>query len=117
MSVVKKRVLVIERDPVILGLMSYLLERQSFQVDAVSSPEDALAMLGAENFDAVVLESDRNNLLSSIETIRPALIPRTVIVTGGRDGSQGKPVHAILRKPFEVTELAQAVAEAVRTRT
>jgi DNA-binding response OmpR family regulator len=112
LSHIGKRVLVVESDGIILGLITYVLDRHGLEVVSVSNASEALAQIAAASFDAIVLEPAGSDLLESIHEIDPSLVERVVLVTTGRDGVSPRPVHAVLRKPFEVAELARIVGEA-----
>jgi DNA-binding response OmpR family regulator len=112
LSHIGKRVLVVESDGIILGLITYVLDRHGLEVVSVSNASEALAQIAAASFDAIVLEPAGTDLLDSIHEINPSLVERVVLVTTGRGGISPRPVHAVLRKPFEVAELARIVGEA-----
>jgi DNA-binding NtrC family response regulator len=116
-NIEKKRVLVAESDAIILGLITYILRRQGLDVVSVSNTSDALVQLAASSFDAIVLEPAGSDLLEVLHQLHPLLAERVIVVTTGKEVPTSRPVHAVLRKPFEVAELARTVNQVLLLRS
>jgi DNA-binding NtrC family response regulator len=111
---VKGRVLVVEDDPEMSGLLRDRLSRRGFEVHAQVAPEEALERIAAEDFDAVVTDVrmrgiDGIELCAKVTASRPDL-PVIVITAFGSLETAVAAMRAgafdLLPKPFEVEELA-----------
>ena len=117
------RILLVEDDPGVRGLMAELLEARGYTVRAAGSPAEALAW--AENSpepldllvtDVVMPGLGGPELADRLGALRPGL--RILFVSGyagdalARDGQIG-PGRRFLSKPFSGASLLQSVAEAL----
>lgn len=119
------RVLCVDDETVVLGLMTRLLERLGCDVTAVAGPIEALAAFDADRFDLVVTDirmpgMDGHAFLAEIRRRDPEI---PVVVASGnasidnairalRDGASG-----MLLKPFTGEEFAAEISAALeRTR-
>jgi DNA-binding NtrC family response regulator len=102
----------------VLSLMKRALEMAKYSVRATSSPHEALEWLSSAAFSVDVLVTDyRMPGLSGLElaqragALKPGL--SVIMVTGHAEGlpTTGNPpgVHALIRKPFQLSELIQCV--------
>lgn len=83
----RRRVLIIEDEPAIRNILYVLLAGLGCEGDVAHSGRQALAMVGRESFDAVLLDircSDipAEQVVAQIREIRPSLIGRVLIITG-----------------------------------
>jgi DNA-binding response OmpR family regulator len=115
-----RKVLVIESDEVILVLISYLLTRESYLVHTTLNAADAEQMLAAETYDAILLElrvpTGGVELIHRIAENDPKQLEKIIVVTSAIQEATrlaGLPLHAIIRKPFEVTALVETVRSLV----
>jgi CheY-like chemotaxis protein len=111
------RVLVADDDEPIRRLVSTVLSRNGFTVDAAVDGQDAIDRLSSERFDAVVLDLmmprvDGVGVLKFMSEHVPGMAARTVVVTAYPRTAQRFDIHAVcevISKPFEVPRLVAAV--------
>jgi DNA-binding response OmpR family regulator len=113
-----KKVLVVENDEVIVVLITHILTRNSY---VVHTSFDALAvddMVARGDYDAILLDLKMPHggvdLIRRIEARNPEILKKIIVVTGAMEEAARiahLPLHAIVRKPFEV----RALLETVRT--
>jgi DNA-binding response OmpR family regulator len=120
LDVQPKKILVVENDEVIVVLISHILTRHSYVVHTTFDALEADGMLARDEYDAILLDLKMPNggveLLRRIESHKPELLPKIIVVTGAIEESAKiahLPVHAIVRKPFEVTALLETVRACV----
>jgi signal transduction histidine kinase len=117
------RILVVEDDPGVRGLMAELLEARGYTVRVAGSPAEALAWAESSSEPLDLLVTDvvmpglgGPELANRLGALRPGL--RILFVSGyagdalARDGQIG-PGRRFLSKPFSETALLQGVAEAL----
>ena len=111
-----KKVLVVENDEVIVVLISHILTRGSYVVHTTLDALEAGDMLARDDYDAILMDLKMPNggldLLRKIEDQNPELLRKVIIVTGALEEAAKvahMPVHAIVRKPFEVSALLEIV--------
>ncbi len=115
-----KKVLVVESDEVIVVLITHILTRQSYVVHTTLDALEADDMLARDDYDAILLDLKMPNggvdLIRKIEARNPALLKKIIVVTGAIDEVYkvaGIPLHAIVKKPFEVDALVETVRACV----
>ena len=120
MDTVAKKVLVVENDEVVLVLISHILARHSYVVHTSTDAFEAEELLRREPYDAVLLDlklpGGGVELIHKIEQRNPDLLRRIIVVTGALDEAAKLahlPLHATIRKPFEVKSLVDTVHSCV----
>ena len=115
-----KKVLVVEDDEVVLVLIAHILTRQSYTVHTSSDALEAVRLFESDSWDAILMDLKMPNggveLIRRIEAENPALLRKIIIVTGAIAEAQklaGVPVHATMKKPFEVAALVETVKSCV----
>ena len=115
-----KKILVVESDEVIVVLISHILSRQSYVVHTTLDALEADDMLARADYDAILLDLKMPNggvdLIRKIEARNPALLKKIIVVTGAIDEVYkvaGIPLHAIVKKPFELDALVETVRACV----
>ena len=98
-EVVRKRVLVADRDPVVAFIASHILSRSAFHVDTVTSAAEFLAR--GDGYDAVVISD------SLVPHVRSAFDPDRAVILG--DAVPGMKAYARLPKPLELEVLVSTV--------
>ncbi|MDE3179078.1 MAG: response regulator [Acidobacteriota bacterium] len=83
----RRRVLIVENESSIRNLIYLLLGALKCESDVAYTGMQALAMIGRENFDAVVLDlrsqsASATQLVSGIREMRPSLVGRILYITG-----------------------------------
>jgi DNA-binding NtrC family response regulator len=84
---IRRKVLIVEDEPSIRNVLFVLLAGLGCEGDVAYSGRQALAMLSAEKFDAVLLDLRCRQLpaeqvVSAIQEIRPSLVGRVLVITG-----------------------------------
>ena len=119
------RVLVVDDEPAIRGLVAKIVERAGLIADTAADGEEAIAMIDRHTYDVIVVDlmMPRVDGYAVIEHVRGVPSPRpALIVASAADPPQlrkldGSIVHSIVRKPFEIDvvgDLVAAAAEMVR---
>lgn len=112
----RNAILVIDPDPSIRALILALLRRKGYLAEAAANSDEALRLHRDRKHAAVILDPrvlGGDALLHALQTANDA--PGQLIVVTTPDHSQttysARPgVHAVLYKPFFLSELADAVA-------
>ena len=110
-----KRILVVEDEPIIAGLLSDMLMADGHSVDAVNTGRAALEKLAASSYDLIVSDLrmpvlDGRGLYRELEKSRPEMLPRIVFVTGsaldpGNEEFLARTAVPWLAKPFTIGDL------------
>lgn len=115
-----KKVLVVEDDEVLVVLISHILTRHSYVVSTTFDALEADDMLSRGDFDAILLDLKMPNggvdFIRRIEKNNPALLEKIIVVTAAVDEAvkvADLPLHAIVRKPFEIGALLDTVRACV----
>lgn len=119
-----KKVLVVENDEIVLVLISHILTRQSYVVHTTADALEAFDLLQREPYDAILLDLKMPvsgvDLIRMIETRNPELLRKIIVVTGALHEAQkvaDLPLHATVKKPFEVASLIETVRTCVERAT
>lgn len=120
MEIQPKKVLVIEDDEVIVVLISHILARSSYVVHTTLDAIDADAMIGAGAYDAILLDLKMPHggvdLIHRLAARDESILKKIIVVTAAVDEAvkiAHMPLHAIVRKPFEVGDLLATVRSCV----
>ncbi|HVT04395.1 MAG TPA: response regulator [Thermoanaerobaculia bacterium] len=120
-STVEGRVLVVDDDAGVRGLVRAVLRSDGMQVDEAHDGAAAVEKLSRAAYDCIVLDlmmpnHDGLELLQQIEVARPA-VKRVVVITASSEAVISRVPVAIvetkLRKPFDIMDLRAAVARCV----
>ncbi|HSP15551.1 MAG TPA: response regulator [Thermoanaerobaculia bacterium] len=116
MEAQRKKVLVVENDEVIVTLITHILTRSSYVVHTTLDGLEADNLLERSDYDAILLDLRMPNggvdLIRRIEARNPELLRKIIVVTAALDELPkiaGKPICAVVRKPFEVGHLLDTV--------
>jgi DNA-binding response OmpR family regulator len=120
-------VLLIDDDPAVRGLLAALLNRDGLPSEAAADGAEAISRLRRNDYDAIILdlmlpELNGFEVLRFLKAERPHLLSRVVVITAAtestlRDFHDGTLVSALLRKPFDIVELSDAVRRCLRRAT
>jgi DNA-binding response OmpR family regulator len=110
-------VLVVEDDNAIRSLVTTILKREGFKVDVASDGRQALQLIDANTYEAVILDLMMPNVsgfdvLARLAEVQPTTNCVVLISAGSEamlDGVNVPIVRAKLRKPFEIEDLLAAV--------
>ena len=116
------RVLVVDDEEPIRILIQRLLSKHGFSVETAPDGAAAIDKIAQEDFDAIVLDLmmprvDGYTVLRQLIASNPQLVSRTVVATAyPRDAAnrQLTEVCQVIIKPFDTSELVEAVQECVR---
>lgn len=117
------RVLVVDDEPAIRALVARIVERAGLTADVARDGEEAIGMLLDGEYDVLVVDlmmprMDGHVLIERVkESVTP--LPAIIVVSAG-DGValrqlDGRAVHSIVRKPFEIDVLGDLIAAAALT--
>jgi len=116
----RKRILVVDDDPLATGPLRQILAEKGYEVAAVAGGDEALALLGRDAFDLVLLDVLMPGLSGYDVCRRIREDPRTrelpvVFLTGrgeGKDGAEaGSDLYLV--KPVLATKLLRMVEAAL----
>jgi PAS domain S-box-containing protein len=112
------KVLIVEDNPEVLGVSVSMLEQLGYDVHAASDATGALAAVENESFDIVISDivmpgsMDGTALASAIRARKPDL--PVLLMTGYSPGlAQVETDFAILRKPFQVSDLGRTITRLI----
>lgn len=100
-----KRVLVADRDEIILGLTRYILTRHGYTVDLARDTATVTHRLGEAKYDAILIDARLDGFSDFIRAHADQRI--VAMVTDGE--ADGLPVSATLLKPLELDALTSIV--------
>jgi two-component system, OmpR family, response regulator len=116
-------VLLIDDDPSLRGLLGAIMTRDGLAHESACDGAEAIERLRRDDYDAIILDlllPERNgfDVLRFLKAERPHLLPRVVVITAAmewtlRHFDDRKHVAAMLRKPFDVDELSDAIRRAM----
>lgn len=114
-----RRALVCEDDSAIRALVTTLLKREGFAVDAAEDGQSGIEMMKDDCYDVLVLDlmMPRKDGFAVVDELRdrcPSNLKRVIIMTAATEAIRGElrvPVCTILPKPFDIGKLADAVRQ------
>jgi DNA-binding response OmpR family regulator len=109
------RILVAEDDRGIQTFLRTVLTREGFSVECANDGAEAIGLLRAGDFDAVLLDLTMphvsgGDVIQFLDASHDPALSRVIVVTAA--SMRAAAVHhrlPILRKPFDLTELLQTV--------
>ena len=122
----QKRVLVVDDDPVVRGLLVRTLQRHSLTVDEAGDGLAALALIKEHPYSVIVLDLimpllDGFGVLKALDGPSMASPPVVLVITGAErravDHLDPQRIHGIVRKPFDPDELASLVVACAEIRS
>ena len=118
-----KRVLVVDDDAEVRGLLTSILVRRNMVVDQATDGRQALDLLSSNKYAVVLLDLmmpdiDGFHVLKALEDAR--VQPVVLVVTGAERSQLGeldaKRIHGIVRKPFDPEDLGDVVVQCAEIR-
>ena len=114
-----RRALVVDDDAAIRVLVSRILGRHAYQVDAVKDGAEAIEKLIEHEYTVIVLDLmmpriDGVGVVKYLAQHQPAMLPRVIVVTAFGDRAIRAvcpPVVRFIEKPFDISRL---LAEATK---
>jgi DNA-binding response OmpR family regulator len=122
-SVHHRRVLIVDDDADIRQLLITAFRMKKLEVDTATNGQEAMELLRAQSYCVVVLDlfmpiMDGFAVLEKIH--EDAMQPVVLVVTGADrktiEKVDARRIHGIVKKPFDVEELASVVAACAEAR-
>ena len=113
-----RRVLIVDDDAMVRGILSAALRQRSLDIDTASDGREAIDLLRENHYAVVLLDllmPDVNGfgVLDAIDHTRPGA-PIVLVVSGAPrstlDELDSQKIHGIIRKPVDPNEIAAVVA-------
>lgn len=114
------RIMVVDDEPMVRTILQKLLSLKGHSVTLASSGEEALDMVGSNEFDLIFTDlgmpqMNGRQLARAIRERRPDL--PIVLLTGDTDaGEPGEDVDVVLSKPFKVDQLDRTIQDIMHQR-
>ena len=121
---IRKRILIVDDEPVIRQFCQRVLTEEGFEVDAATDGIEAQLMINRHEYDLYLFDikmplMDGKELYESLQKTYSGIVSRIVLTTGSAIGqdteeflkSSGRP---ILPKPFTTEELKAIVKEVLQ---
>lgn len=111
----QKRVLVVDDDEDIRGILTTVLRRRGLVVDQASDGSEALRMMTERKYSVVLLDLMMPVIdgVAVLETMRGSAAPVVLVVTAADrsliDTLDAGRIHGVIRKPFDPEEVALIV--------
>jgi two-component system, OmpR family, response regulator ResD len=119
-----KRVLVVDDDAEIRGLLTTILVRRNLTVDQAVDGSEALDLLARNKYAVVLLDLMMPKIdgFAVLDAIHASNLPAVVLVVTAADRSQlqqldEKRIHGIVRKPFDPEALGDVVVQCTEIRS
>jgi len=117
-------VLIVEDDASIRRLVSMVLEREGYKVEAASDGVEAVLKLGLTDYDVIILDLMMPNLdgftfMSTLAENDPGRLKRVIVTSAAspaviRERMKGAPFD-VLPKPFDISRLAETVKSCIES--
>ncbi|OIO05526.1 MAG: hypothetical protein AUJ52_13570 [Elusimicrobia bacterium CG1_02_63_36] len=118
-----KKLLIVDDDPALLGLLNLDLPKQGYEVQSAASGDEALALAGKTRFDAVLLDvmmpgTDGYHVALEL-TKNQGVASSKIIIMTARDTTREKGIAmmsgatATLQKPFTIDQLHDKLDEVI----
>ena len=111
-----KKLLVVDDDDAIRVMVSKILERVGYGVEAARDGQEAIEKLSAGGFDGMLLDLmmprvDGFGVIDHLRKAQPEFLRRVVVMTAFTGAARDRvdPSCALLAKPFDVDELVGLV--------
>jgi two-component system, chemotaxis family, chemotaxis protein CheY len=110
------RVLVVDDDEAIRTMVAKILQRERFSVDTARDGQEAIEMLGENEYDAILLDLmmprvDGFGVIEHLRSNNPAVLKRVVVMTAFTAAARERiePTCQLVSKPFDVSQLVEVV--------
>jgi DNA-binding response OmpR family regulator len=110
------RILLVDDDESIRMMLKKILERENFVVETAKDGQEAIERLGAEDYDAVLLDLmrprvDGFGVIDHLRSHDPATLPKVIVMTAFTVAAKERlePACRLISKPFDIAELVTAV--------
>jgi DNA-binding response OmpR family regulator len=117
-------VLVVDDDPAIRAFLELIVRRAGFQVDSACDGQEAIELMTARNYKLAIIDlmMPRVNGYEVLDKLREFQRRPAVIVATAMGGAylrelDGRLVHSIVRKPFDLELMTILITNLVRSMT
>jgi DNA-binding NtrC family response regulator len=121
----RRRILVVDDDPVVLDVVSEILERLDVDIETCLDPEAALLLFEGTSFDVVISDDTMpkmsgRDMLARVRSRRPET--PTILMTGYgtpekvEEAYERSGVFGFVHKPWNNSQLLEAVQDALTLR-
>jgi DNA-binding response OmpR family regulator len=117
----KTRVLIVDDDKAIRKLLERIAKRAGFDVDSAKDGIEALEMLDRREYDIAIVDLMMPRLSGyelvqklSTRTPRPIVLVATALTNGDVASLDDSMVRRVIRKPFDVQAVSEALVETAR---
>ena len=117
----KVALLIVDDETAIRKLLAKIAERAGFAVDTARDGLEALEMLGRKNYEIAIIDLmmprlSGYELVQKISALspRPTVIVATALMHGDTASLDDSMVRRVIRKPFDIENVAQALVETAR---
>ncbi len=117
----KKRLLIVDDDPPIRDLLKRVGTRAGFETETASDGEDAFEKLEKHHYDIIIVDLmmprvSGFQLIEKISTLepRPTVIVSTALMNGDLARLDDSMIRRVIRKPFDLTAVANALIDTAR---
>ena len=121
MTALVKRALVCEDDAAIRTLVTRVVQREGFSVDAVVDGAEALDKIGSDGYDLIIIDLmmprvSGMEVLRHLREERPAHLKHAIVMTAAADAVAAfiEPICTFLPKPFDINRLRNVVRDCTR---
>ena len=111
----RKRVLVVDDDKPVRGLVRALLRRENVEIDECDGGDEALLLLDRNHYHVVILdlEMPRGSGLAVLERLKSRGQPCAIVMSAGTrktlDALNAECIYVVFQKPFDITSMLEAV--------
>jgi DNA-binding response OmpR family regulator len=113
----RKRVLLLDDDPSMQRLVSRILSKDGFRVDAFLTGNQAIAALERETYDVLLLDlmmpfEGGMTVIRHLRVNAPPMLKRSILLTASPESlieALSGEVSNVVQKPFEPKQLVDAV--------
>jgi DNA-binding response OmpR family regulator len=114
------KVLIVEDDPAIRGLLVAAMRREPLSVDSASDGVEALERVRATDYAVIITDLmlprlDGASFIEAFNRLRPNANSIIFVMTAFDETASvrklGDNVHALIRKPFDVQKLVEMIRE------
>ena len=114
-------VLVVEDDPAIRRLVTMVLQRHGYRLEAAADGLEAVLKLGVCDYDVMMPHLDGFTFLQTIAENQPERLRRVIVTSAAspaviRERMANGPFR-MLPKPFDIHELVRAVQSCIAAQT
>ena len=114
------KILVVDDDDAIRGMVERVLKREKFEVDCARDGFEAIEKLSRNDYGTVLLDLmmprvDGHGVLQFLEKEKNAPGPWVIVMTANlqsaAEATTSRPVYRILPKPFDILQLVHHIRE------